>query len=371
MDRLAQLSPFIYRGQPAPLNITSARIDPSIHSIPEETFLGCEQLTDVEVNERLRRIGKGGFQDCTSLTGFNFKPLSSIGPLAFANCISLGDIEFGNKLEIGPSAFISCTSIRRIKIPTITTIEAYVFSRCRNLTDVEIGKGLTSIGPFAFNGCTALRRIKLASALLIGHAAFLNCEHLTEFDAPLDLRKIGDVAFQGCTRLVRISIPLNDGMFGQNSRAFTRCPRLARVELVGDIHDAISLLGLKEWQHAMNEEIERINLFLPGADDKSSAIQNWFESVQGKMNRYKLEHNKLLKESLSLLELLLWKIKVDELEKNMLEAPTKKAKIDHHNERKETNTFSSHDMRARCRLDCNATVIIGNVLPFLYKFKDI
>ena len=139
-------------------------------NIPEGTFMECEQLTDVEVHERLRRIDKDAFLECTSLTGFNFKPLSTIGPLAFANCTSLGDIQFGDRLEsIERGAFANCTSIRRIKIPTVTTIECSVFSRCRNLTDVEIGKGLTAIGDNAFDGCTALIRIKLASAQRIGH----------------------------------------------------------------------------------------------------------------------------------------------------------------------------------------------------------
>ena len=156
-------------------------------------------------------------------------------------------------------------------------------------------------------------------------------------------------------------------MFGQYCCAFSRCERLAQVELVGDIHETISLLALKEWQHAMNEAIDGINLLISDAKDKTIAIRDWLISVQDEIDRYKFQHNKLLKESLSLIELFLWKIKLDELEKSMLESPTKKAKIDKQCDRKETKTIFCQDTRAQGRLDYNATAIIGNVLPFLYK----
>lgn len=370
MDRLAQLPPFIYRGDQPPRSITRARIDPSIDAIFEDAFDTCEQLTDVESHERIQRIERGAFYQCRSLTGFNFRPISTIEALAFSNCISLGDIEFGDKLEsIGAAAFACCTSIRRIKIPAGTrlSIRENAFGRCRNLTDVQIGKGLAEIDRRAFDGCTSLRRIKLSSIKRIYSCAFRNCEHLTEFDAPVDLLGIGELAFGGCTRLARISIPLNIRL---ESGAFNRCERLSAAELIGDIHDKISLLGRKEWQNAMKEEINSINQSLPHALNKTTAIRRWLESVQDKIYHYKLEHNKLLIESLSLLELVLWKIKLDEMEKKMLEVPPKKAKIDCQSGGEETNMISTQDMRAQCRLDCNAHVVIENVLPFLYKFKD-
>ena len=371
MDRLAQLSPFIYRGDQAPhRSITKARIDPSLDTIFVQAFYECEQLTDVEVHERVRRFESGAFYQCKSLTWFDFRPISTIGLGAFYQCTSLGDIEFGDKLEaIGMCAFEFCTNIRRIKIPggMRFSIRDKAFGHCRNLTDVEIGKGLEEIRLQAFDGCTSLRRMRLSSIKRICCCAFRNCEHLLEFDAPVDLRNIEAHAFSGCTRLVRISIPLNVEI---SPRVFDRCERLSTAELVGDIHENISLLGLREWQNAMNDEINSINLSLPTAIDKTMSIHQWLVTVQDKIDNYKLEHNKLLKESLLLLELVLWKIKLDEMEKNMVEVPTKKAKIDCQSGEKETSMILTHDMRAQCRLECNATVVIENVLPFLHRFKD-
>ena len=70
--------------------------------------------------------------------------------------------------------------------------------------------------------------------------------------------------------------------------------------------------------------------------------------MQSKINHYKLEHNKLLK------EVVLWKINLNEMEKSMHEVATKK-----------------EDMREQCRNNCHANVVIENVLPFLYKFDDV
>ena len=304
------------------------------------------------------------------MTGFNFRPISTIGPGAFNECTSLRDIEFGDKLEkIGVFAFEFCTNIRRIKIPggRRILIGERSFGTCRNLTNVEIGKGLEVIRRQAFDGCTSLRRIRLSSIKRICWGAFRNCEHMVEFEAPVDLLNIEGNAFSGCTRLAHISIPLNVEI---SSSVFDRCERLATAELVGDIHENISLLGLREWQNDMNDEINSINRSLPTARDKTMAIHQWLVSVQDKIDNYELEHNNLLKEGLSLLELVLWKIKLDEAEQSMVEISTKKAKIDCQSGKKETSVILTHDMRAQCRLDCNATVVIENVLPFLHRFKD-
>jgi len=341
MDRLLQL-PFIYRGVPPPRDITRARVHPSIDTIAAGAFAGCENLTDVEVHEGVRKIELNAFNGCKSLTGLNFQRITIIETQAFA----------------------FCTSIRRIKLPAVITIGQFAFTRCRNLIDVEIGRSLATIEQGAFIGCTSLRRLRLGSATNIKQYAFRDCEYLTEFIAPPELERIEHLAFGGCNRLVHIRIPLNDGLFDPSHNAFDRCQRLASAELVGDIHETVSKLGLPSWQNAMNEKIDSINRHLPHRipAGKTMALFVWLQHVQVDIDHYKLEHNKLLKESMSLLELALWKIKLHEMGKSMLEVPTKKAKIG----RKQKKT-----MRAQCRLDCNATVVIENVLPFLYKFKDV
>jgi len=58
-------------------------------------------------------------------------------------------------------------------------------------------------------------------------------------------------------------------------------------------------------------------------------ICSWIRSVIDRMDHYKAEHNRLLKEHMTQLELAVWKAKLDDKEDNStLEVQTKRAKVD-------------------------------------------
>lgn len=58
----------------------------------------------------------------------------------------------------------------------ITTIGAYTFANCINLTSIEIPEGVTFIGNYAFNNCTSLLSATLPASLSsIGQNAFNGC----------------------------------------------------------------------------------------------------------------------------------------------------------------------------------------------------
>ena len=120
----------------------------------------------------------------------------------------------------------------------------------------------------------------------------------------------------------------------------------------------------------MNEEIGSINHDLPNIDsevfernwpdppndEKTVAIQNWLERVLDRIEHYKSEHYALLKEFTTLLELALWKVKLDEKfeeASNNEVKIAKKAKIDMKAARQEQ------------RITSGANIVIKNVLPFL------
>ena len=140
---------------------------------------------------------------------------------------------------------------------------------------------------------------------------------------------------------------------------FDRCGSLITVDLVGvgGIHKTISSLLLESWRDEMNQEIDRINQDLPNtpADEKMAAIQEWIRSVIDRMEHYKTEHNRLLKEEMTLLELAVWMTKLDEKEEDNSnpKIQAKKAKIVVESRRNER------------RITSGANIVIKNVLPFL------
>ena len=99
----------------------------------------------------------------------------------------------------------------------------------------------------------------------------------------------------------------------------------------------------------MSEEIERINQTLPDtrSAEKGAAIQQWIRTVLDRMEHYKAEHQTLLKEAMALLELALWKVKLEENRSNNVDAE------------------SVAVVRKQHRVTCGANIVIKNVLPFL------
>mmetsp|Transcript_3257 Transcript_3257/g.4706 ORF Transcript_3257/g.4706 Transcript_3257/m.4706 type:complete len:81 (+) Transcript_3257:548-790(+) len=76
------------------------------------------------------------------------------------------------------------------------------------------------------------------------------------------------------------------------------------------------------------------------------------ESVTNRMSHFKAEHIRLLKEATTLLELALWKAKIEEKEDHG-EVKPKRVKIDTQSKRNERRIMSG------------ANIVIKNVLPFL------
>ena len=309
---------FIYRGGRAPQHVTHVLIDKSVDEIEENAFGDCNLLT-VETHDGLRKIGKNAFRLCKSLRRINIKSVIEIDEFAFWICGNLESVEFGDNLEtIGRSAFAFCTSLE-------------------------------------------IKHLKLPSIVTIGRAAFWNCARMVDIELSEWLQTIGSSTFYGCERLQRIAIPLKrdqiayDGINHEYNQ-FERCDQLTTVDLVGQAHkQTVASLHMESWRTEMITEINRINQVLPNTptDEKTEEIRQWMDSVIDKLDLYKSEHCRYVKEGITLLELALWKAKLDEKEEHAAEGKPKKAKID------------AEIVRKDKRMTCGADTVINNVLPFL------
>ena len=309
---------FIYRGGRAPLHITHALINESVLEIEDNAFNHCPRLVQVDTHDGIRRIGRFAFSNCDSLP--------------------------------------------RINLKSVVEIDDYAFHRCRGMESVEFGDMLETIGKYAFNGCDSLRHLKLPSIITIGTSAFNHCNRLTDVELSRRLETIGADAFYYCSRLQRIAVPMkrdlfsfdvDDGVFQRLSQ-FDACEQLTTVDLVGGIHKTVASLHMESWRTEMITEINSINQVLSiTAFGKTDEIQQWMDVIIDKMDHYKVEHSRYVKEGISLLELALWKAKLGEKEDSSVEGQTKKAKID------------SESVRKERRVTCGADTVIKNVLPFL------
>ena len=314
---------FVYMGgeQVVPNGVTQAIIDPSVNTVRRRAFYDRRQLVSVIFHDGVELIEEQAFWNCRSLSG-RIKLLGAreIGDNAFRHCFALSGVIFGNRLEtIGRNTFGSCKSLRSIKSLSVRTVQKWAFTHCLKLAEAEFGVNLESIG---FN------------------------------------------SFYHCDVLQRIAIPLKDNLFPidtdeRRCNQFDSCENLTTVDLVGaeGIHNTISSLLLKSWRNKMNQEINRINEVLPNilGLSKAEMVRLCIRSVINKLEHYKAEHKRLLKEHMTQLELAVWKAKLEDDEDDSIlnVQATKRAKIDVGNARKEK------------RITSGADIIIKNVLPFL------
>jgi hypothetical protein len=288
------------------------------------------------------------------------KSVKIITASAFRYCYYLVSMELHDGVEIiEQQAFYNCTVLRGIKLPGVRVIEMYAFANCTALVDVEFGDKLEIIRRNAFYyDCISLANIEIAKVRVIEFAAFNGCDQLTDAKLSKDIEEIGERSFSRCRRLRRIAMPLRANIIG-GEYVFSNCINLSQIEIIGGIHKTISSLLLDSWRNEINNEIDRINQDLPNtpANEKTSLIGQWTRSVLQRIEHYKAEHYALVKEFTTLLELALWKAKIDESQDERSlgsgHQPAKKPKIDTKASRQEQ------------RITSGANVVIKNMLPFL------
>ena len=309
---------FIYRGGRAPRHVAHALIDQSVDEIEDKAFYKCKRLVQVDTHDGIRKIGYCAFYSCKPLRRMNLKSVIEIDHGAFEGCDNLESVEFGVWLEtIGISAFKDCISITHLKLPSIITLDVGALWQCTYLTDVEFSERLQTIEAQAFHGCERLQRVAI----------------------PL-----------------KRNLFVTDGYRYNEYNQFEGCEQLATVDLVGGIHKTVASLHMESWRAEVTAEINRINQVLPNtsAQEKAGAIRQWMHSLLDKMDHYKAEHCRYVKEGTTLLELALWKANLDDNEGGQLE-------------REGVRTTRGRRKKARkeMRVTSGANVVIKNVLPFL------
>ena len=319
---------FVYMGgdQVVPDEITHTIIDQSVTIVRRRAFKNRRQLVSVIFHDGVEIVEEEAFQYCKSLSGIiKLLGVREIGDRAFEGCFDLSGVEFGDRLEtIRDEAFRDCRSLRSVKSLSVRTIRRSAFNNCCQLIDAEFG---------------------------------------------IDLETVGNHSFYNCFNLQRITIPLKDNMFpivfnyddsGDDYRytQFDRCDKLTTIELVGAerIQNTISSLFMERWRYGMSELFGSINRELPNTNpyQKTDLIRFWINEFINGMERCKAGHNRFLKEHMTLLELAIWKAKLDEKDgDSTLKGQGKRVKID---------TASARNEQ---RITSGADTIIKNVLPFL------
>ncbi len=146
-------------------NLTGLVLPPTVTTIGEYAFYGCQRMTDVTFEEGLIEIKR----------------------FAFAKCIKWKEVEFPQSLAIiGADALAGC-AFEDVLLPDgVTTIGNHAFEECRNLKWMEIGTGVRTMGNCVFMNDDQLLAVFMNSSIapLLGENAFLRNDKLRAIYVP-------------------------------------------------------------------------------------------------------------------------------------------------------------------------------------------
>ena len=150
--------------------------------------------------------------------------VTSIGAYAFYYCSNLTSVTIPEGVvTIGKYAFAVCASLTGVKLPdSLTSIGTYAFYSCGSLTEITVPENVTRIEERTFCSCGSLKKVTLLGEVTtIGKFAFGYDDNLVDINLPASVNWISDYAFQSCDNLEEITIP--DGVTNIGIWAFSGC----------------------------------------------------------------------------------------------------------------------------------------------------
>ena len=118
--------------------------------------------------------------------------------------------------------------------------------------------------------------------------------------------------------------------------------------------ERINAIGLKQWRDNVINKVMSPDFIMPYDVEEGT----WLDDIRSKLSQYEDDYNKL-KEATTLLELALWKIKLNDHFGRERQRQNKRMKIE------------ESDLREQCRVSCESDMVIQHVLPYLLPSSSV
>lgn len=348
---------------------------PRLKSIGDYAFYQCHNLTFLELPDGLQVISAGTFAGCHSLTHVALPTtITHIKSVAFSNCKGLVSAELPKGLEfIGNEAFAGCPNLKNILVPFHATVLPNAFRSCESLSIFGDREDMTELQQSE----KIIRILKeRADNKFVYKLCYYQCQGQQEEDSLQSM-------LNGATNKVR-EANCHDifGMTHFHILALSARPNLASIRrflsynggvarcrgikdnwgntaidylcqnrwvnsifwreiLLSLLKDRVESLGLEQWRVNMFHSVTALCSIATTGEGQGACRTELIQRVDAQLARYER------RESLSLLELALWK--------GAMMSSRKEGVTD------DDLATSRQVSRRLCRSD----VVISNVLPFL------
>ena len=218
-------------------------------------FAGRTDLEEVVLPGSVREIGRGAFENCTSLTKVRFNcRLEKIGSGAFQNT-ALTTVKLPSSLKeicqerfTGVKPFYQCRNLKEFVVfgddGPFTTIDGVLYQKSswglklifcpHGITGkLEIPDGVYSIQDDALCGIEGLESVVMSDSVVrIEGWAFAMCKSLKEVILSKELQYVGSCAFRECPSLKELNFARCKHYFGYDgieTSAFMNNPQLKLI----------------------------------------------------------------------------------------------------------------------------------------------
>ena len=156
-------------------------------------FHNCQDLTSVTIPRSVVSVDNNAFQNCSRLTAVHIIDLAAWCGIEFKD---EGLSRSSNPLFYAHHLYLDEKEVTDLVIPEgVTSIGSYAFDNCSALTNVTIPDGVTSIGTCAFRKCGSLASVTIPpSVATVESHAFLWCFELKAVHIS-DLTAWGRISF--------------------------------------------------------------------------------------------------------------------------------------------------------------------------------
>lgn len=356
------------------------RIPSTVLHIGNHAFEGCNRLKSIEIPNGIKDIGRATFNGCANLRHVLIpSTVQRIGRQAFCGCKRLISIELPNSLRhIGRNTFVKCQSLRNIAIPkTVEGLGLGLFYNCdqflphypvdqewdcdHSLVDT-LWKRFDKLPIHQLcyyhshhTDATLMKaiqkHIKLDEEKTAGfavdtfqmtpfHILALSCRpNLFLFETLLQYYAVD----QYKTRDMWDNSPLDYLCMNVCENSI----ELIKALISMDIATRFETIGLLQWRTDILAQIDKF----PCSDD-FAVRKRYLSQIYAQLSKYEQL------EITSLIELAVWKAKMDE-------APRVKETVTSDNRQKRARLSLDSQERQACRINCGVGCIIVNVLPFI------
>ena len=137
--------------------------------------------------------------------------------------------------SIGNYAFYYCSGLTSVTIPnSVESIGEWAFRGCSGLTSVTIPNSVTSIGWGAFMDCSGLTSVTIPNSVTsIAGSAFMDCSGLTSLTIGNSVTSIGNQAFEGCSGLTSISVESGNTVYDSRKNCNAIIEKTTNTLVVG------------------------------------------------------------------------------------------------------------------------------------------